>query len=79
MASGIVPANGVWANAQIEAAIAAYPDPAMKVGVGDTITLTLTYSNTGTAALPQLTVNGAGSGGVCGEQWATNGEQHPAR
>lgn len=77
LGSGLVPANGVWVHAQIEAAVAAYPDPALKVGAGDTITLTLTYSNTGTASLPQLTLDGV-EGRFCREQWATNGDEHSA-
>ncbi len=75
LGSGIVPANGVWADAQIETSLAVYPDPSVKAGVGDTITLTLTYSNTGTATLPQLTVDGVGSGGFVvnnGPQTANN-------
>jgi hypothetical protein len=75
LGSGLVPANGVWADAAIEAAIAVYPDSIVKVGAGDTITLTLTYSNTGMALLPQLTLDGTGSGGFVvnnGPQTATN-------
>ncbi|MCB8968983.1 MAG: hypothetical protein H6660_19060, partial [Ardenticatenaceae bacterium] len=72
---GVVPAAGVWADAQLETAVASHPAPTMLVGTGDIITLTLTYSNTGTAVLPQLTLNGVGSGGVTvtsGPQTAVN-------
>jgi hypothetical protein len=54
----------VWADAPLEVTVAAFPDPALAVGNGDVVTLTLTYSNTGTAVLPQLTFNGSDTGGV---------------
>ncbi len=62
--SGAVPAGGVWADAPIEAVVVATPDPALPVGVGDTVTVTLVYSNTGTAPLPRLTLSGVTDGGV---------------
>lgn len=62
--SGLIPAAGVWADAPLDIALTADPDPAALVGVGDVISLTLTYSNTGTAALPQLTLSGTDTGGV---------------
>ncbi|MCB8990047.1 MAG: hypothetical protein H6665_05455 [Ardenticatenaceae bacterium] len=64
LGSGIVPADGVWADARLETAVSAHPAPTTLVGAGDAITLTLTYSNTGTAVLPLLSVDGMAAGGV---------------
>ena len=64
LASGIVPANGVWADAQLEITVAAAPAPGQLIGVGDAISVTVAVQNGGTANLPQLTVNGAASSGV---------------
>lgn len=71
LGNGVVPATGVWANAQLETAVSSNPAPTTLVGAGDTITLTLTYSNTGTASLPQLTFDGVSGGGIA----VTNGPQ----
>ncbi|NUM43532.1 MAG: hypothetical protein HUU38_02415 [Anaerolineales bacterium] len=64
MGNGVVPADGVWADTQLDTAITSNPAPTTLVGAGDTITLTLTYSNTGTATLPQLTFDGISGGGI---------------
>ena len=74
LGSGIVPADGVWADAQLETAVTSNPAPTTLVGAGDTISLTLTYSNTGTAALPLLTFAGTSGGGlaVSGPETAVN-------
>ena len=64
LGAGIIPANGVWADAQLEITVAAAPAPGQLIGVGDAISVTVAVQNGGTANLPQLTVNGTASGGV---------------
>ncbi|MCB0111831.1 MAG: hypothetical protein KDE53_38165, partial [Caldilineaceae bacterium] len=75
LGAGIVPADGVWADAQLAVAIAANPSPDQLVGVGDTMRVTVTVQNVGSAPLPQLTIAGTTSGGVAlgsGPQVAAN-------
>ena len=61
---GIVPAAGVWADAQLEVTIVADPPPSRPVGSGDAISVTVSAQNVGSAPLPSLTINGATTGGV---------------
>lgn len=74
LGAGIVPAAGVWADTQLNVQVTANPAAAL-VGVGDTLGVTVTVQNVGSALLPQLTVNGTTSGGVAlsnAPQVATN-------
>ena len=64
LGAGVVPAAGVWADAQLEVVIAANPPPAQLVGVGDVVSVTLSAKNIGTALLPSLTMSGATAGGI---------------
>ena len=75
LGAGIVPSAGVWADAQLDVAVYADPAPGQLVGVGDAISVTVVVQNVGTAPLPQLTVDGATTGGVTlnnAPQTATN-------
>ncbi len=64
LGAGIVPAAGVWADAQLEVTVLADPSPSRPVGSGDAISVTVSVQNVGSAPLPSLTINGATTGGV---------------
>jgi len=75
LGAGIVPANGVWADTQLNVQVTANPVAATLVGVGDSLGVTVTVQNLGSATLPQLTIGGTSSGGVAlsnAPQVATN-------
>ncbi len=75
LGAGIVPAAGVWADTQLNVQVTANPAASTLVGVGDTLAVTVTVQNVGSATLPQLTVDGTTSGGVAlsnAPQVATN-------
>lgn len=54
----------MWADTQLAVQVVANPAAAASVGVGDTLGVTVTVQNIGSAPLPQLTVDGTTSGGV---------------
>lgn len=75
LGAGIVPADGIWADTQLNVTVTSNPAASALVGVGDTLGVTVTVQNVGSAPLPQLTVGGATSGGVAlsnAPQVATN-------
>lgn len=72
---GIIPAAGVWADTLLNVTVTANPAASTLVGVGDSLGVTVTLQNVGSAPLPQLTVGGITSGGVAlsnAPQVATN-------
>ena len=64
LGAGIVPADGVWADTLLNVTVTANPAASTLVGVGDTLGVTVTVQNVGSAPLPQLTIDGTTSGGV---------------
>jgi uncharacterized repeat protein (TIGR02543 family) len=64
LGAGIIPAAGVWADTLLQVTVTANPAASALVGVGDTLGVTVTVQNVGSAPLPQLTVGGTTSGGV---------------
>ncbi|MBI1293418.1 hypothetical protein GC175_00485 [bacterium] len=64
LGAGIVPSNGIWADTELDVTVNANPAPASMLGVGDSIAVTVTVQNVGSAVLPSLSVGGAASGGI---------------
>jgi hypothetical protein len=64
LGAGIVPSNGIWADTELDVTVNANPAPAGMLGIGDSIAVTVTVQNVGSASLPSLSVGGAASGGV---------------
>ena len=64
LGAGIVPDAGVWADAQLEVTVTADPAAGALLGPGDSVNVTVTVRNAGSAALPSLTVGGTATGGL---------------
>ncbi|MEZ4767997.1 MAG: Ig-like domain-containing protein [Caldilineales bacterium] len=64
LGAGIVPADGVWADAPLEVVVSPDPSPAKPAGPGEVINVNVRATNGGSATLPSLTVYGATTGGV---------------